>query len=350
MDPGSAQSTNNSALAGYRESASGVGSPAGAPSSSGVFSSAGNAANGALDILNISNGLNRGGFSGYGGAALSAGKLYQTASGDKIPGLGAAGNVLGIYNGVKRGGVMGYGGAAINAGQLANNFGAGIPGLGPAAAALGTYDAIKGYQSGATGHDALAGAEAGAEWGSLVGPEGALIGAAIGGTVGAVASIFGPGREDAENVGWNQYAQAYDKSGAAGVAGATPSQNFQALTGIFDSRGSSIPFYGKYGRQGENQFTSDMMKQVNSAISSGKVAPGATPQQIYAKVVEPWINSMSPGGWQNSYTVQGASEKGAVGNVLTSLIGQWQNGQISNSTQLGIGGQTLQGGVPTYGA
>jgi hypothetical protein len=122
------------------------------------------------------------------------------------------------------------------------------------------------------------------------------------------------------------------------------------LTGIFDSRGSNIPFYNAYGRGGENQFTSDMFGKINQALASGQIAPNATPQQIYSQVVQPWISSMSPNGWQDTSTIQGAPEKQAVGNVLTSMIGQWQGGQITSQTQLGIGGQTLQGGVPAYGA
>jgi hypothetical protein len=154
---------------------------------------------------------------------------------------------------------------------------------------------------------------------------------------------------DPENVGWDQYAGAYQQQGAQGVAGASPQQNFQMISGIFDARSSNIPFYQRYGRMGENQFTTDMMNQVNAALKSGKISGTDSAQSIYQKVVEPWINSMSPNGWQDTATQKGAPEKAAIGNLLTNFIGQWQSGQINSSTQLGIGGQTLAGGVPAFG-
>jgi hypothetical protein len=267
-------------------------------------------------------------------------------------------NLANIYAGLQRGGATGYGGAAVNAAQLGSRVGAfgqysGEVGqaAGALASALSVYNFAKNWQSGATGQDVLLGAQAGASIGTEVLPGvGTIIGAGIGAAVGGVSSLFGPGRQDPENTSWDQYAAAYQQHGAAGVQGANPSQNFQMLSGIFDARGSNIPFYGRYGRQGENQFTGDMFKTINQALASGKLAPNSTPQQIYSQVVQPWINSMSPGGWQNTSTIQGAPEKQAVGNLLTSMIGQWQQGQITSSTRLGIGGQTLQGGVPAYGA
>jgi hypothetical protein len=113
------------------------------------------------------------------------------------------------------------------------------------------------------------------------------------------------------------------------------------LAGIFDARGSSIPFYNQYGRMGESAFFGAMTSQINSALASGALPSNATPQQIYSQVVQPWINGMSTGGWQNSSTIQGAPEKDAIGNLLTNLIGQWQSGQMNSQTPLGIAGQTV---------
>jgi hypothetical protein len=338
-----AQSTSNAAFAGAHTSYD--------PSSgSSPFGSVSNDAGGALNAFNAFQGIERGGVSGYGGAALNAAQLYNRFGGadSQIPGVGPAANVMGIYNGIQQGGVMGYGGAVANAAQLAN-----VPGAGYLTAPLSIYDFYKnGTASGRTGQDMLTGAKDGFQVGmTFGGPIGGAIGSVIGAAQGGIASLFGPGARDPEGVSWNQYAAAYDKSGGAGVAGASPAQNFQALTGIFDSRGSNIPFYNKYGRQGENQFTSDMMNQVNSAIKAGKISTTSSPQQIYSQVVEPWITSMGgKSGWQNTYTNKGASEKDAVGNVLTNLIGQWQGGQITNGTQLGVSGEHLQGGVPAFGA
>jgi hypothetical protein len=295
------------------------------------------------------------GYLGQGAQAWSAAaQPYLKGVGE---GAASLSNLANIYTGIESGTPLGYTSSAINAAQLATRFGelGGTTGtLGQAlpfaADALSLYEFAKNWQSGATGADALSGAQTGATIGTSILPGvGTVVGAAIGAAAGAVSSIFGPGRMDPENVGWDQYAAAYQKSGAQGVAGATPAQNFQMLSGIFDARGSNLPFYQRYGRMGENQFTTDMFNQVNAALKAGQISPTDSASSIYSKVVQPWINSMSPGGWQNTSTAQGAPEKQAVGNLLTSFIGQWQSGQINSGTRLGIGGQTLAGGVPAFG-
>jgi len=324
--------------------------------------------------LGLGLGIAQGGPAGTTQAATSAAKLGANvgAFGQSSQAIGQlAGDVsaLGsIYQGINAGGGLGYSEAGLGATMLAGNLmqqganmgllaaSTGDEGLamssfaGPATAALSIYEFARNMQSGATGSDMLQGAETGATVGSLAGPIGSLIGAGIGTAVGAVGSLFGPGRMDPENVGWDQYAAAFDKSGAAGVSGATPANNFQTLAGMFDARGSTMPMYEKYGRMGENQFTTDMFGIVNQALKSGKVASNATPQQIYSKVVQPWIQGMEPGGWQASNTAKGSPEQAAMGNLLTSMIGQWQSGQFTSSSKVGIDGQTVSTGVPTYGA
>jgi len=320
-------------------------------------------------------GIAQGGTAGTTQAATSAAKLASNAglfgtAGSAVGSLaGDVANLGNIVQGINQGGALGYAGAGINAAMLAGNVmqqgasmgllsaATGDEGLalssfaGPAAGALSLYEFARNWQSGATGSDALSGAEAGATIGTGILPGvGTLAGGLIGGAVGAASSLFGPGKMDPENQGWDAYAQAFDKSGAAGVSGATPANNFQALAGMFDARGSTMPMYEKYGRMGENQFTTDMFGIVNQALKSGKVASNATPQQIYSKVVQPWIQGMEPGGWQASNTAKGSPEQAAMGNLLTSMIGQWQSGQFTSSSKVGIDGQTVSTGVPTYGA
>jgi Domain of unknown function (DUF4329) len=220
--------------------------------------------------------------------------------------------------------------------------------LGYVAAPLEVYNFVENWQSGKTGSEALQGAEAGAAVGSIIPGVGTIVGAVIGGAIGAISSAFGPGAMDPENQSWDGYASAYQKNPNS-VDQATPSQNFQALAGIFDARGSNIPFYGAYGRMGENKFTSDMLHNINNAVSTGKVAANSSAQQIYSQVVQPWITSMGgSNGWKDTNTVKGAPEKDAIGNLLTNLIAQWQAGGITSTTKLGIDGQPLQGGVPAW--
>lgn len=312
----------------------------------------------------IAGGLETGGAKGYTQAATSAAKLGGTLAGVSNTGATSAGSLLAdvtnltnIISGIQRGGVSGYGSAGVNTlalGARTGAFGGASGAVGAAAAplasALSVYNFAKSWQSGATGADALSGAQTGATIGTEIAPGvGTVAGAVIGAAAGAVSSIFGPGREDPENVGWNEYAQAYSKGGTAGVQGATPSQNFQMLAGIFDSRGSNIPFYNTYGRMGENQFMTGMTGQINNALAAGKISPTDSADTIYSKVVQPWINSMSPNGWQNTSTIQGAPEKQAVGNLLTSMIGQWQSGQLNAQSKVGIGGQSIPG-LQSFGA
>jgi hypothetical protein len=296
-----------------------------------TFSSTGNVGGALADITNLSNiitGLQQGGVSGYGGATINTAAL-AARTGGQLASAGAFGSASGEVGSV-----------AGEVGQV----------VAPLASALSIYNFAKGWQSGATGADALRGMQTGATIGTEIMPGiGTAIGALGGAAVGAVSSLFGPGRMDPENVSWDQYAAAYSQQGAGGVAGATPSQNFQMLAGIFDARGSSIPFYNQFGRMGENQFMSAMTGKINQALASGQISGSSTPDQIYSSVVQPWINQMAPGGWQASYTAKGAPEQQAIGNLLTNLIGQWQSGQITGSTPLGISGQTISG-LESFGA
>lgn len=320
------------------------------------------------DIMGVGMGLASG---RPGATAVSAATLASQypnvfgMSSEAAKGLGSAagagGNVLNIIQGLQAGGVSGYGQAGIGAASLATrglsaagelSSGAAseiMSGLGYAAIPLSVYNLAKTWQSGATGADMLAAASTGASIGTAIMPGvGTLIGAGVGALAGGISSAFGPGKMDPENVNWDRYAAAASKNPSS-VMGATPAQNFQALAGIFDARGSNIPFYQKYGRMGENQFTVAMTSQINSALKSGQISANTPPQDIYAKVVQPWITSMGGSqGWQSTYTIGGAPEKGAIGDLLTNMIGQWQAGMLNAGTPVGVSGQTIQG-LPIFG-
>ncbi|MGH9440541.1 MAG: hypothetical protein ACRD22_22435, partial [Terriglobia bacterium] len=311
-------------------------------------------------------GLAQGGAQGYGSAAVNATELAGREGYITSPTVnnvaGYAGGALQLYSGIKQGGVVGDTNAAVGAATIATKAGylGGASGaLGEAipyaSAVLGVYNfATQDTKSGATGQDALGGAETGAETGASIGSIipgigtaiGAVVGGVIGGVAGAVSSAFGPGAMDPENVNWNNYASAYD-SNPKSVAGATPTQAYQTLAGIFDARGSNLPFYQKFGRMGENRFTTAMTQQINNAVKSGQISTSSTPQQIYSTVVQPWISSMSPNGWQPTNTEKGAAEQPAVGNLLTQMIGQYQQGQQGSWT--GVGGQQPFLNMPGFG-
>lgn len=316
-------------------------------------------------MFGIAAGLQRGGVAGTTQAGINAGALYNrnaaTFGGTSNPtlgaGLGIAGGALGIYNGIKQGGVAGYGGAAVGGLQaasgaeslLGNAGAAGALGsaAGYVAAPLAVYNAVNNWQSGKTGSDTLNGAEAGAAIGTGILPGiGTVVGGVIGGAVGALSSAFGPGAKDPEQANFGNYATAYKQGGPSAVAQATPPQAFKSLAGLFDLRSGQIspnvPMYNKYGRMGENQFMSDTAKQINSAISSGQLQKGASPDQIYQQVVAPWMKSWGKGNL--SQDPNGA----AIQNIVTQLIGQWQNGQLTASTPVGISGEKISN-LPSYG-
>lgn len=271
--------------------------------------------------------------------------VFGGATGGLNSVAGAAGSLLGIYGGLQQGGVVGDTRAAVGVAGLATKAGM----LGGASGALGTAipivgDALAiynfaqtGTKSGRTGSDALQGAETGAEVGSAFGPIGTVVGGVIGGVVGGIASAFGPGAEDPENISWNNYAAAFDKNSAS-VQGASPSQNYQSLAGIFDSRGSKIPFYNTFGRMGESKFLASMTQQINGALASGTITKADSAQTVYNKVVGPWVTAMGP--WPDTSTVKGAPEKGAVQNLLTNLTQEYIGGQGNQWT--GVDGSRPQ--------
>lgn len=310
---------------------------------------------------------------GIGSAQLAnKGGAFGTQSANASNVLGAAGGALGLYNGIQQGGIGGdlaAGAGAAKVGQAGLNLYGSATGstaasgaagaLGTAAGVLGAgyslYNFGKNWQSGATGSDALSGAEAGASVGSIVPGIGTAIGAVIGGAVGALSSIAGGGKPDIETGNFNQYTQQYNLNSSV-ASQLSPSQNFQNLAGIFDGKstaaGSSTPLEQAFGKGGETAFTTGMMDQVNQAVQSGKLPANATPQQIYNQVVNPWLanqngtNASIQSNWTNT---QGEQFGDALQSSVINLIGQWQSGQLSANTPLDSGGQTLTGYVPYAG-
>jgi hypothetical protein len=365
-------------LTGNAQAALGAGSLAnryynGTSASTSELGGALGAAGGALGIYN---GLQQGGVAGYGGAlagGLQVGAGVATMAGDT-----ALAGTLGSA-----------------AGAIA------IP--------LAVYNFANNWQSGKTGSDALSGAEAGAAIGSAIPAVGTVIGAVAGGAIGALSSAFGPGatdpeqasfgsflnaytsggtaaqnaemtqagvgkgaqisnpgiaRQEATNPLLQQYASnmatktylnapaataAYDAGGAQAVAGATGTQDWQALAGLFDARSSDLPFYQQYGRMGEGQFMTNMTSQINDAIDSGKISSSATPQEIFSQVVNPWIGSMNNStsstgkGWDTAGTTAdpGGIYQAPVEQLLTNLIGNYQQGQ----PMYNVGGDQANFGV-----
>jgi hypothetical protein len=333
---------------------------ANASGTGGLFGSAGSSAATAGSLFNIAQGLRSGTPTGQAQAAIGSAQLANKAgafgsqSANAGAGLGIAGGALGIYNGIKQGGVAGYGGAAVGALQagsgiasLANNS-TWATGLGSAAgyvaAPLAVYNAVANYKSGATGSDALNGAEAGAAVGSIIPGIGTVIGGVIGGAVGALSSAFGPGAKDAETAGVQNIINATSQNGNSSQVAQSVSNPYIGLAGLFDERSSTLPMYQEYGRMGESKFTNGMINQINQAYQAGTINKNSTPQQVYSAVVAPWVNSMGSG-----YSNVGSTYTATTQGLVQNMVEQYMNGSYKTAWQ-SVGGQQIAANAPAYGS
>ncbi len=321
-----------------------------------MFSGVGSTAATGASLFNIEQGLSSGSPTGQAQASLGAASLANKAGafGSSSPqvgqALGAAGGALGIYNGIKQGGVMGYGSAAVGAGNVALNtglisagstVGQAIPVLG---AALSTYNAVANYKSGATGSDALNGAEAGAAIGSIIPGIGTLIGGVIGGAVGAISSAFGPGAKDPETTQVQNVINATSSAGNSTAVAASVANPYVSLAGLFDDRSSTLPIYQQYGRDGESKFANGMINQINTAYNNGTINSNSTPQQVYNSVVAPWVNGMGT-GWSDVGSTYTATTQGLIQN----MVSQYMNGSYKSAWQ-SVGGTAIAANAPAYGS
>lgn len=335
-----------------------------------MFGNVGSSAATAGTLFNIANGLQRGGVSGNASAALGAASLANKggflgqgpAAGY---GIGAAGGALSLYNGLQQGGVAGYGNAAIGglragsgiAGLSGNSALAGQLGniAGYAAVPLSLYNFAKNWQSGATGSDALQGAETGATIGSVVPGIGTLVGGLLGGAVGALSSAFGGGKTSAE-AGMQRSVDATLNNTNAGTRAASiatmnPAQAFQYINGTMNahnnSPGHSEGIEQVFGKNGINNLVGGMMPQINMALASGQISRSATPAQIYSQVVAPWLQSKGASINPNTVDVHGNNEGQNIIDSLQNLIGAWQQGSFTNKSKVGVAGQTVN--IPAFG-
>jgi len=352
------QSTNTTpAFDAYQATAPDAGSTAAASSGSSLGSMLGTAGS----VFGIANGLRSGTAAGDASAALGAARLANRAGVFGAPnstiggGLGAASGILGIYNGLQQGGVAGYAGAT--AGALGTGAGvASMAGekalastLGSAAGAvavpLSVYNFATNYESGKGGSDAMNGAEAAATIGGYAyGPIGAAVGAVIGGAVGGIASAFGPGAKDPETVGVQKLLDTVGSHpDQAAQITSVVSNPYIAMAGLFDRRESTLPMYQQYGRMGEQKFTTDMVGKINQAVANGAISKTSSVDDIYNKVVDPWVSSMGT-GWKNV----GKTYTDTTQGLLKQMISQYTSGQYANNW-VSVDGDNVFGSTPSFG-
>lgn len=253
-------------------------------------------------------------------------------------GTGATGalDALNIYQGINQGGWQGDTKAGASglqlAGLLADNPALSAAG-GYIAAPLALYNYEQNYKSGATGSDALNGAETGATIGTSFGPLGTLVGGVIGGAAGALSSAFGPGAKDPETAGVQNVINATSANQNNPGVAASVQDPYTALAGLMDERSSTLPMYQQYGRMGEQKFTDDMVNQINQAVKANPSLAN-NPQQVYSQVVSPWVNSMGSG-----YSKVGDTYTATTQGLLEDMTNQYLSGQASQDWKA-VGGDS----------
>lgn len=278
---------------------------------------------------------------GLGGAKLGS-NLYNKYVGDSglSSGIntGATGalDALGIYQGLEQGGWQGYGKAGASGLQLA-----GLLSENPALATAGgyimapidAYNEVKNWRSGATGADALSGAETGAAIGSVIPVIGTALGAVTGGAVGALSSAFGPGAKDPETYAVQNVIDAVSSNKNNPNVAAQASDPYLELAGLMDRRSSTLPEYAQYGRMGEQKFTNDMVTQINNAIKANP-ALAKDPNAVYNQVVSPWVNKMGS-GYSNVGQAYTATNQG----LIQDMVNQYMSGNAAQDWKA-IGGDS----------
>lgn len=192
---------------------------------------------------------------------------------------------------------------------------------GPAALIAGGLLAGQGISQGKEGQAALGGGIAGAGASLMglgaLGPLG-LAGAAI----AALGASMVNTREFGD-VALRNYWNAVDAG--RGIGETDPNELAQGFVNFYRTNKNEFPGQAKYGRTGNEDFMQDFKRTINSAIEQGTVTPNATPQEIHAKVIQPWIDTMGQGP-------QNAEARAIQDFMLQDLIASYQRGApISNA-------------------
>lgn len=139
---------------------------------------------------------------------------------------------------------------------------------------------------------------AGAAAGSVV----PIIGTAIGAIIGLVASGVFNRKKDPEDYNFQQAMAMSSRSGPQSVLDI--GNKYLVLAGLFDLRPDqikgNIPIYKKYGRMGEQRFVNDLCAVIYQAAQAGQITANDTPQSVFGRIVQPWINSFGFGTMSDS--------------------------------------------------
>ena len=185
--------------------------------------------------------------------------------------------------------------------------------------------AADGISRGREGQAALGGGIAAAGAGSLAGLSGlAALGPVglLGAGVGALASSLVNTKEFGD-VALRNYWAGVDQG--RGIGQSDPTELAQGFVNFYRTNKNEFAPQSVYGRTGNEDFLYDMTQKINSAVQSGAVPPDATPDQIYAQVVQPWMATMGEGP-------KDEKARAIQDFMMMDIINSYQKGQpISNA-------------------
>lgn len=336
-----------------------------------LTSSPGSSLSSAASIYGIAQGLQSGTPTGLASAALGSASLANragafssgTTASNPTAGsaLGTASGLLNIYTGLQEGGVSGYGGAAVGALQagsgianLAGNAALGSElgsAAGVAAIPLSIYNTVSNFKPGATASDALNAASTGAAIGTAILPGvGTVVGGLIGGAVGAISSEFGGSAGSKSEI--QPFLDASTQYRQNNGSLSTLQNPYLALAGLFSytptemsSTYGNNPIYSEFGRNGEGPFVEAMTTEINNAYKAGTITQGATASDIMNTVVNPWIQSFGKGNFGNE---DGQGQ--ITGAIIQQAVQQYITGQAPTQWKAVGGDSPFQGNslIPQY--
>lgn len=196
-----------------------------------------------------------------------------------------------------------------------------VEGLSIAGAVLSAYNEVKNWSSGATGSDALQGAETGAAIGTAVAPGiGTVIGGVIGGVVGAASSLFGGGKQSVGDAEW----RAFSKNPNVNPTSISDADMQHIFGGGYTSningglKTLNAALAKKYGNQNSEQgqawnYNNFIKDTVSQAQKAGQITAGMSPSDIYTKIIQPATASEFGSAAASSVPASFAKVVGALG-------------------------------------
>jgi hypothetical protein len=127
-----------------------------------------------------------------------------------------------------------------------------------------------------------------------------------------------------------------------GLGQSDPNELAQGFINFYRTNKNNFAGQAAYGRTGNEDFVFDMTQVINQAVDQGRIRPGATADDIYKSVVQPWLSSMGSGPEDDAArTVQDF--------MMTDLIYNYMLGRpISNAQVKGDSKFRIVSERPTY--